>query len=659
MKWGMAFGFAKRNLHANRLLEIPFVLSIGIMFLLFNIMVSLLSNHYVLTRHADLPSVIQFGVVIVAIFTFIFVMYANGFLIKRRNKEFALYGILGLEKKHIRKILFIEYSVLFICALIIGIIGGYIFGKVTFIALNYLLKDTAGSLMDYPFSMKACVSTAVLAFALFVITLIRNNIKIYLATPVQLLGNQHKGEGEPKNRYLFLLLGFILLGAGYVIALTVQGILSSLVYFFSAALLVLFGTYLLYISFSIFILKLQRGNEKYYYKPTHFLSVSGLLYRMKANAVSLASVSILSTGVLITLSVTAAIYSTIQKTVDYVMPREYLLSSDEAVTTENKDEIEHILYTAANQGLEVSNGLEDDYVSYGYDTAANRVGDELTVLKSEQALKPYFMIVRDLASYNKRTHQQIELKDNEILMCTNQKNLLDLDQVKIGDITYTIHKVPNFIPSTYAVESYGIIAKDFTVMKKIGEVLQMKNIDTGEYYTPNITANLNWNLKSNVVDKTKYFATQTTYAKEHSFDFETREAAIKKAYELNGGFLFLGILIGIIFIVGTVLITYYKQINEGYEDRDKFQIMKKVGLPDQLIHQTSNSQVLWLFLAPLAVATLHSLVASKIVSQLLGLFAVNSYMEYAQMLFAVIGIFFIVYFVIFRLTSRAYYRIVH
>ena len=659
MKWGMAFGFAKRNLHANRLLEIPFVLSIGIMFLLFNIMVSLLSNQYVLTRHADLPSVIQFGVVIIAIFTFIFVMYANGFLIKRRNKEFALYGILGLEKKHIRKILFIEYFALFICALMIGVIGGYIFGKVTFIALNYLLKDTAGSLMDYPFSMKSCVSTAVLAFVLFVITLIRNNIKIYLATPVQLLGNQHRGEGEPKNRYLFLLLGFILLGAGYAIALTIQGILSSLVYFFSAALLVLLGTYLLYISFSIFILKLQRSNEKYYYKPTHFLSVSGLLYRMKANAVSLASVSILSTGVLITLSATAAIYSTVQKTVDNVMPREYLLSSDEIVTTENKNEIEHILYTAANQGLEVSNGIEDDYVSYGYMTSATRVGNELKALKSDQAQKPYFMIVSDLASYNKRTHQQIELKDNEILMCANQKNLLDLDQVKIGDITYMIHKVPNFIPSTYAVESYGIIAKDFTVMKKIGEVLQMKNIDTGEYYTPNITANLNWNLKSNVVDKTKYFATQSTYAKEHSFDFETREETIKKAYELNGGFLFLGILIGIIFIVGTVLITYYKQINEGYEDRDKFQIMKKVGLPDQLIHQTSNSQVLWLFLAPLAVATLHSLVASKIVSQLLGLFAVNSYMEYAQMLFAVIGIFFIVYFVIFRLTSRAYYRIVH
>lgn len=659
MKWSMAFGFAKRNLHANRLLEIPFVLSIGIMFLLFNIMTSLLSNQYVLTRHADLPSVIQFGVAMVAIFTFIFVMYANGFLMKCRNKEFALYGILGLEKKHIRKILFIEYFVLFICSLFIGIVGGYIFGKVTFIALNYLMKDTAGSLMDYPFNMMAYVSTAILSFILFVIILIRNNIKIYLATPVQLLGNQHKGDGEPKNRYLFLLLGFILLGAGYAIALTIQGILSSLIYFFSAALLVLLGTYLLYISFSIFILKLQRGNEKYYYKPTHFLSVSGLLYRMKANAVSLASVSILSTGVLITLSATAAIYSTVQKTVDNVMPREYLLSSDEIVTTENKNEIEHILYTAANQGLEVSNGIEDDYVSYGYMTSATRVENELKALKSDQAQKPYFMIVSDLASYNKRTHQQIALKDNEILMCANQKNLLDLDEVKIGDITYRIHKVPNFIPSTYAVESYGIIAKDFTVMKKIGEVLQMKNIDTGEYYTPNITANLNWNLKSNVVDKTKYFATQSTYAKEHSFDFEMREETIKKAYELNGGFLFLGILIGIIFIVGTVLITYYKQINEGYEDRDKFQIMKKVGLPDQLIHQTSNSQVLWLFLAPLAVATLHSLVASKIVSQLLGLFAVNSYMEYAQMLFAVIGIFFIVYFVIFRLTSRAYYRIVH
>lgn len=179
MKWGMALGFAKRNLHANRLLEIPFVLSIGIMFLLFNIMVSLLSNEYVKTRHADLPSVIQFGVVLVAIFTFIFIMYANGFLMKRRNKEFALYGILGLEKKHIRKILFIEYFVLFICTLLIGVIGGYIFGKVTFIALNYLLKDAAGRLMDFPFSMTACVSTVVLAFVLFVIILVRNNIKIY------------------------------------------------------------------------------------------------------------------------------------------------------------------------------------------------------------------------------------------------------------------------------------------------------------------------------------------------------------------------------------------------------------------------------------------------------------------------------------------------
>lgn len=380
---------------------------------------------------------------------------------------------------------------------------------------------------------------------------------------------------------------------------------------------------------------------------------------MKANAVSLASVSILSTGVLITLSATAAIYSTIQKTVDNLMPREYLLSSNETVTTENKNEIEHILYTAANQGLELSNGLDDDYISYGYVTAASRVGNALTALKSEQSQKPYFMIISDLASYNKRTHQQIELNDNEILMCANQKNLLDLDQVKIGDITYTIHKAPNFIPSTYAVESYGIIAKDFTVMKKIGEVLQMKNIDTGEYYTPNITATLNWNLKTNAVDKATYFAAQETYAKENSFYFQTKAKAIKNAYELNGGFLFLGVLIGIIFIVGTVLITYYKQINEGYEDRDKFQIMKKVGLPDQLIHQTSNSQVLWLFLAPLAVAALHSLVASKIVSQLLGLFAVNSYMEYAKMLFAVIGIFSLVYFVIFRLTSRAYYRIVH
>mgnify|MGYP000459116082 CR=1 FL=1 len=308
MTFSMARRFALQNLKANRLVEVPFILSSGIMFILFNIMASLIDNSYVQTRHRSLPMLIGYIIFLTAVFTVIFVIYTTGFLLKRRNKEFALYGILGLEKKHIRKIISIEFFILFTIIFIIAAIGGYIFGKLVFLGLNRLMKDVSGGLMDYPFSISALISTLVLAAVLYLITLLRSSFSIYLSTPVQLLGKQHSGEGEPKSRVILMSLGFIALGAGYYIALTTEGILSSLAYFFLTALLVMIATYLLYISFSVIVLKLQK-KSKSYFKPAKFLGVSGLLYRMSSNAISLAGISILSVGVIISLSTTASIYS--------------------------------------------------------------------------------------------------------------------------------------------------------------------------------------------------------------------------------------------------------------------------------------------------------------------------------------------------------------
>ena len=326
MSFSMAKKFALQNLRANKLLEIPFVLSSGIMLILFNVMSSLVNNNYVRTRHVVLPTLINFGIVILAIFTFIFVQYAINFWLKRRNKEFALYGILGLEKKHVGKIIGIEFFILFAIIWIMGVVGGYIFGQLCFLFLNFLMKDVSGRLMDYTFSISALINTTVLVVILYMIVIIVSGFRIYMSTPMELLQRTHKGEGEPKSRIIIMLAGFILLAVGYGIALFVGGLLSSINYFFVAVIATIFATYLLYATFTVFILNAQRNNKSFY-TPKKFLSISGLLYRMKGNAISLASISILSAGVIISLSTTVTIYSNYIKLGDSIMPREYKIEA--------------------------------------------------------------------------------------------------------------------------------------------------------------------------------------------------------------------------------------------------------------------------------------------------------------------------------------------
>ena len=327
MNLKLAGGFAIKNLKANRYLEIPFILATGTMLILFNIMASLMQNEYVLTRHKELPTFINMGIGVVFIFTFVFVVYANRFLIKRRNKEFALYGILGLEKKHIRKIILIEHIINYSLIAVIAISGGYVFGKLAFMGLNSLMKDTAVKIMDYPFSTQATAITLVYVLFLFVFVYLLNALSIKNASPVELLGREHRGEGEPKNRLVLLLIGLAFLVVGYYIALTINGILKSLLAFFIAVVLVIIATYILFITFSIFMLKIQKKNKNFYYKAKNFLSVSGMIYRMKSSAVGIASIAILSTGVIVTLATTLSIYGSIEAVVTSTMPREYKISN--------------------------------------------------------------------------------------------------------------------------------------------------------------------------------------------------------------------------------------------------------------------------------------------------------------------------------------------
>lgn len=651
----MAKKFAFKNLKAHRILYIPFILSSGIMLLLFNIMASLSANEYVRTRHETLPMIINIGIVITGILTFIFFIYSTNFLTKRRNKEFALYGIMGLEKKHIRKIITIEMIIAFFIIAIFALVGGYIFGKLTFLALNKLMKDVAGRIMDYPFSMKAMIETIILLVVAFLASLISTSFKIYTQTPIELLSNQKSGEGEPKSRIFIMILGFILLAVGYFIALTTQGMLTSLLYFFIAALITMLATYLLFMSFSVIYLKRQK-KKKSYYKKERFLGVSGLLYRIKSNAISLASISIISVGVIIAVSASLSIYDRIEYSASNVIPREYNLDSKENINKENLEEAIKNLEDKVYKTVPSKENIKNEFVNYRMMAPVEEKENKITSFKGGEKTPQYFVLVYDLEGYNKRVRGDYTLEDDEVLLTANQKFMLKKDKLQIGDKTFKIKIVDNFIPSNLAVESYGIVVKDISTMEYISKELKIYDKKEDKYEDAIINLEVNWDIDG--IDREEYNANLRKFSEENGLNVEYAESYLKGAYEIYGGFVFLGTITAFIFLVATVIISYYKQISEGFEDREKYQIMKKIGLEDKLIKKTSSSQMVYLLFAPLIFAIINSTVASKIIYQLLALFGVIKFMQYGKYLLIVIGVFFVVYYLIFKMTSKAYYKIV-
>ena len=653
MSFSMAKKFALQNLKANKLLEIPFVLSSGVMLILFNITASLVNNNYVKTRHVVLPTLINFGIVILAIFTFIFVQYAATFWLKRRSKEFALYGILGLEKKHVGKIISIEFLILFAIIWLAGIVGGYIFGQLCFLFLNFLMKDVSGRLMDYPFSISALIDTTVLVAILYLIIIIGSGLRIYMSTPMELLQRTHKGEGEPKSRIIIMLAGFLLLAVGYGIALFVGGLLSSINYFFVAVLATIFATYLLYATFTVFMLKAQRNNKSFY-TPKRFLSVSGLLYRMKGNAISLASISILSAGVIISLSTTVTIYSNYIKLGDSVMPREYRIEAG-SENISNEDMAKR-LQSLVESSVPDASMIKDEYTIFDMTTAAVKTGDTIAEYQRDSKADPIFVIASDLEGYNGRTHQNIKLDEGEILLGDNKNNKIG-DTLKIGDRDFKVRKIDSIFPYEYSgVEGYSIVVKDMATLEFLREALDGLDINCSVYWDVDGVDDKEY--EDTLVKLKDGIKNQLTGDGRSVYDVSSRSEMIHNQYEINGGFLFLGVLIGIIFLTGTVLITYYKQISEGYEDREKYQIMKKLGLSDNLIKKTTDSQICLMFYGPLIVAAIHCIVASKIIFRLLGLFGVSDALLYMICLGDVLLIFALIYFVIFKLTSKVYTNIV-
>lgn len=653
MNFKVANQFAFRNLFANRKIEMPYILSSGIMLMLFNIMASLAQNQYVKERHEMLPVLIRFGIIATGIFTFVFILYANSFLIRKRNKEISLYGVLGLEKKHIRGIMLIEQVVHFLIITAISVLGGYVIGKLMFLILNRLMQDEMAGVMEYPFSVTALGYTMGFILFIFVVLFFFNTGKIGKASSIQLMNSSKEGEKEPKVRKVILLGGFATLIAGYYIAITVEGTLKSLGLFFIAVLLVILASYSLFVSLSVLILKKQKSGESFY-TDKKFLTVSGMLYRMKSNAVSLASIAILSTGVIVAVSATWTIYSNINEMTKTVMPREYGLESKENVTNENYESVKNSLYDAIPEDEGQS---QDKYVDvYTFDGVIKN-DNKLNPMVGKIDGTPMYVYFTTQESYNAKYNKNVKLSKDEVIVGGNSKHLTKgIDTLNIMDKDYRTRLVNNIVPGNIAIDSYVVVFRDLDDVIKAAQFYKGMNRKTNALKDNKVKMGIYWNARGERAEE--YESGLKEIAGQRSMELSTFRETKRRAYELNGGFLFLGIIIGLISTIGTTLIIYYKQISEGNEDRDKYQIMKKVGLPDKLIKDTTKSQILWIFLSPLFVATIHSLVASKIVFQLLAMFGVRSYGEYGIRLGCVVLAFAVVYFVIFKLTSNAYYRIV-
>lgn len=639
--------FALKNLKANKIVNIPYILSTSIMVAILFIMISLLDNKYVMQKD-QFGAIIVFGSVIIAIFTFAIIMYANRFLIKRRFKEFGLYRVFGLENKHINRILLKEKSIFFVIISILTIVFGITLGKVLFLAVGKLMQENF-SIMQFGVSTKAVILSLLFNLVISVLTFIFDILNIKSATTRDLFAKGQKSESEPKVKVLFFILAVILTAIGYYIALTIEGSFESLLMFFVASLLVLFGTYCGFVAITIFVLKMMKKNKKFFYKSKNFITVSGMLYRMKSNAVGLASIAILCTGVVVSLSTTMAIYNSAEKVVDSTVNRDYKLTGTITPDKDFSKNIEKEKTRLKNLVTEKTNP-KNDYYQVSTMMFANLDGNKFSKVGMNNTKTVYIMI-QTLDSFNDKFNKKYTLNNGEILLNSNYMKYLTSDKITLGSVDYKFKKIDELEGRNIAVDMFYVVVKnDEDLVRFCNDFKMPMENDAG--YKP-LEVNVTYFL-----DSDKKLDEEDFISKDDSIKFKSRQETKTGVYSLFGAFLYIGFIISFVLLVGTSIIAYYKHLSEGIEDRKNIQTMKKVGLSNKMIKKTSSQQIYWMFFLPLFVAVIHSAVASKMLYQLCGVFGLRNISEFAIPFANSVAIIIVVYFVIFKITSNVYYNLV-
>lgn len=660
MHKGIFSRLAKQNIRNNKSTYIPYIITC-IFCIAMIYMMEFLRDCPTLdqaVRQADEVRMIVFtGEIVVEIFCIIFLIYSNSFLMKRRQKEIGLYNILGLERNHIGIVMFLETIITSIGSLAGGIAAGIIGSKLALLLLLKLLHIP--SVLGFYISVKGIFTCLFMFGIIFLMILFLNLAKIHLSRPVELLRGNNTGEKEPVAKWLMALIGFICLGAGYYLAVTTESPIKAITIFLLAVILVMAGTYLLFTAGSIVILKFLRRRKSFYYRTGNFISISGMLYRMKQNAIGLASICILSTGVLLMIAMTVSIYFGMND----IMLNRYPYDVDMSVTSISEEEcqtaIEAFEKAIADNKVPVEKSVEEIYL----DIVCSKNGDQIlikpanTIRNSDSVL---VLSLLDQAEYERLTGISANLNDGEIFAW--YPSAVQKDSVTVDETEFTVKKWLDKNPLTCgedAVSDNAVLVVTDEDFKKFDEMRTemykgVSSAPAGE----DLTLHLGLDITGSETDK---------------IDFGTPVMEVVKDLKKNGGlsensWITSGIRQqeyesyyadnGSLFLMGTAMIIYYKQISEGYEDQKRFEIMQKVGLSRREVRSSVRRQILMVFFLPLLMAMLHITMAFPMIRRMLLLFGMTNTKLFIGCTAGTVLIFAVVYGLIYLMTARSYYHIV-
>ena len=643
------------NLRKNHSLYLPYALATVLVTVVLYIThaLSAMPELATLNGGAQMAKTLQFGVIIVQIVSLVIILYANAFVMKNRSKEFGLYGILGLDRKNIQLLSLIELVMFAFVSVTLGIILGMIFHRISFALLLGLIQYSIG--IEYSLQIGSIFYVYFTLAVIFALVFFINATRLYMSHPLELLKEKKKGEKQGRFVAVRAIVGLVMLGTAYTMSQAIESPVKALLYFFLAVLLVVIATYILFDAGSIALLALLQKNKKLFYKPTNFISISNLKFRMRKNAAGLASVCVLSTMVLVTLATTVALQKGTTEKLDENYPTAYSAIGYIIDQSEVNKYPEIVQQIKAQSKGKLSN--ERSYLSVLRFGTRTEKGFDLTGVHSGDSPAAMLTII-SVDEYNRLFGTKYSVGDKEIILGLVKGNVTKVDEVKTWSVVFNATlKVKEMIDA----QAYKRVMPQLPYVSDNIYVAIVQ--DPMKFMEPSVGKAMYYSLWDTSTEFSQRDAEFQAYQKvanqykNSSLLLASKNEAAKELYSFMGSLLFVGALLSIAFFIGAALVIYYKQISEGYEDRDRFVILQKLGIDQKTIKKSINRQVLIVFFLPLVMAFIHTAFAFKMYRKIIELFGVDGSVTLNATM--VIGaIFVVVYLVVYQITSRSYFRII-
>lgn len=654
---------AFKSMKAHRNMFFSYFLSSSLLFGLLFILLSLFNNSYLQENFPTLQPILGIGLFFAAILTLIIVLYSSRFLQKNQVKEFGVYHVLGLEKKHVRWILLVQNTVLYLATLVTSLLLGYFLGHFAFMLLNRMMQNTGIDFMDFEWSFATFALIAVLVTLAFAGVHLLNARSIQKMNPIQLLQEASQPQAQPKNRYLMVILGLVSVAIGYYIALfVIEDFKEAVPLVFAVLLFVILGTYLLFLSLSTLILKAMKKNKNYYYRTQNFLTVSGMVHRLGNNAASLATISILSSGVIMVFGCVLTLYSFLNSTIGDIETEGYMVTYYHHDTVQDPAHPLEEIY----QQIERDQTLLTDQhqaKNYRFNIGANCRMEldqgQWQVVEDATGEGTLFTFMTR-SSYESEMGESLDLEPGQVAVADRHRDLDIGETLKVEGKSYPVQQeVSDRAIPTYDSKIIGIVfATDQDFVDFLRSIGRLYEADGQTHLKLTIQTSYDSPVDMDQEEYLAYVNDLLDYEHGH-FVAIPQKAMARVFYALYGGLLFIGLMVGLVLMVGILLMLYFKQMEEGLSDRKNYQIMKQVGLPDSDIKKTISKQVLWVFFLPLLVALINNAVATKPIYYLFAGLGLVDIKILAGSFAIAAALYALIYFVFYLLTSRAYYQLVN